>query len=256
MKSQFRIFSFCFLFFLFSFAFFNDGLAEELKIGGGAAPMNAILKRIKDPFEKATGIKLTLLEQGPKLALLELLKGNIDAAASGLTIEEWQGLMKKEGQDVNWADLQGYVIGKSRAVVIINKNNPVNKLSKEQLKGIFTGKIANWKEVGGPDMPIIVVWANLTPGMNSLYLKKALDGITPLKEVLEATTGPNLKQHVAANPEAIGITSSAVADETVKVPEQPLAESDITLVVKKNPPPALLKLIEFIKGEGQKYIKK
>lgn len=229
--------------------------AQEVKVGAGAAPSNSILKPIKEHFEKATGIKLTLVEQGPKLAMQDVLKGAIDAAGAGLTIDEWIAMMKKEGIEVNKAELQVNVIGKSRAVVMINKANPVAKLTKEQLKGIFSGKITNWKDVGGKDMPIIVVWAKLTPGMNSLFVNNALDGISVTKDVLETTTGPDLKQNIVSNPEAIGISASSVADDTVKVPDQPEATSDIILVTKGKPSANVQKLIDYIKGEGQKYVK-
>lgn len=42
-------------------------------------------------------------------------------------------------------------------IVITNKSNPVSNLTLEQIKNIFTGKIANWKDVGGPNQPIQVV---------------------------------------------------------------------------------------------------
>lgn len=229
--------------------------AQEVKVGAGAAPSNSILKPVKEHFEKATGIKLTILEVGPKIALPDLLKGVYDVVAAGVPIDEWISMMKKEGIEVNKAELQVHVIGKSRALVMINKANPVTKLTKEQLKGIFTGKITNWKDVGGKDMPIIVVWAKLTPGMNSLFVNEALDRITPLKDVLEATTGPDLRQNIASNQEAIGISASSVADDTVKVPEQPEAISDIILVTKGKPSANVQKIIDYIKGEGQKYVK-
>ncbi|MCL4536518.1 MAG: substrate-binding domain-containing protein [Nitrospirae bacterium] len=229
--------------------------AQEVKVGAGAAPSNSILKPVKEHFEKATGIKFTLIEQGPKLAMQDVLKGTIDAAGAGLTLDEWISMMKKEGIEVNKAELQVQVIGKSRAVVMINKANPVTKLTKEQLKGIFTGKITNWKDVGGKDMPIIIVWAKLTPGMNSLFVNQALDGAAVIKDLLEATTGPDLRQNVASNQEAIGISALSVADDTVKVPEQPEATSDIILVTKGKPSANVQKLIDYIKGEGQKYVK-
>lgn len=229
--------------------------AQEVRVGAGAAPSNSLLKPVKEHFEKATGIKLTIIEQGPKLAMQDVLKGDIDAASAGLTLDEWIAMMKKEGIEVNKAELQLHVIGKSRAVVMINKANPVAKLTKEQLKGIFTGKITNWKDVGGKDVPIIVVWAKLTPGMNSLYVNQALDGISVMKDVLETTTGPDLRQNIVSNPEAIGISALSVADDTVKVPEQPEATSDIILVTRGKPSANVQKLIDFIKGEGQKYIK-
>lgn len=129
--------------------------ADEIKVGAGAAPSNQILKPIKPHFEKSTNLKLTLLEIGPKLAMQDLFKGSIYAACAGLSFDEWAAMMEKEGMPINKSELQVHIIGKSRAVVIINKSNPISKLTKDQLKGIFSGKITNWKEVGGPDMPVI-----------------------------------------------------------------------------------------------------
>lgn len=49
------------------------------------------------------------------------------------------------------------IIGYDAIAIFINAKNPVKDLSKEQLKGIFTGKIKNWKEVGGKDAQIAVI---------------------------------------------------------------------------------------------------
>ena len=228
--------------------------ADGIKVEAGAAPVS-ILKPIKEPFEKATAINLAILEVGPKVAMQDLLKGAADVAGAGVTLDEWLAIMRKDGIEVNKGELQVFVIGKSRAAVFINKSNPVSKLTKEQLKGIFTGKIVNWKDVGGGDTPIIVVWGKLTPGMNTLFISKMLDGESPTKDILEAVTGPDVKQNIASNPEAIGIVASSVADDTIKVPEVPEISSDIILATKGKPTPLVRKLIDFIKGEGQKYIR-
>jgi len=230
--------------------------AEEIKVGAGAAPTENVLKPIKEHFEKATGIKLQIISSGPKIALQDLEKGAVDAASAGLTFEDWMNLMKKEGAEVNDpASLQQVTIGKDKIVVLVHKDNPVSKLSKEQIKGIFTGKIANWKDVGGKDMPIIVVWGKLIPGTNSLFVKNMLDGESQTKDILEATTAEDVKQNVASNPEAVGIGPAAVVDATVKSPETPEVSRPIILVTKGKPSPNVQKLIDFIKGEGQKYIK-
>lgn len=46
------------------------------------------------------------------------------------------------------------LVGKDAIAAVVNADNPVTGLSTEQLKGIFTGKITNWSEVGGPDLAI------------------------------------------------------------------------------------------------------
>lgn len=50
--------------------------------------------------------------------------------------------------------VRAVTIGKDAISVIVNVQNPVNNLSTKQLKGIFSGEISNWSEVGGVDMPI------------------------------------------------------------------------------------------------------
>lgn len=229
--------------------------AEELKISGGAPAIEYALKPVKEPFEKATGIKLNLSSVGPKAALLDLEKGNIDAAA-GPDFNDWMNFMKKEGAEVkDPGSLQHVVIGKDKIVAIVHKDNPVGKLTKEQLKGIFTGKILNWKDVGGKDMPVMVVLGKLIAPANNIFFKYMLDGEVPVKDVLEVSTATDVRQAVASNPEAIGIVSHIMVDATVKSPETPEAPIIFTLVTKKGHSANVQKLIDFIKTEGHKYIK-
>jgi phosphate transport system substrate-binding protein len=230
-------------------------MAAEIKIGAGAAPTENVLKPVKEAFEKSSGISLQIISSGPKIALQDLDKGAVDAAAAGLSFDDWMALMKKEGAEVkDPAGLRQLVIGKDSIVVLVNKANPVTQLSKEQLKGIFTGSITNWKEVGGPDLPVIVVIGKLMPGTNSMFTKNMLDEAPMTKEVLEATTAEDVRQNVAANAEAIGIGPVAVIDASVKSPKTPELARPITLVTRGAPSPGVQKLLDFIKGDGQKLI--
>ena len=60
--------------------------------------------------------------------------------------------------------------------VYVNDNNPVKSLDFAQLKGIYTGKIKNWKEVGGPDAKIIVYGRENSSGTYAYFQEKVLDG--------------------------------------------------------------------------------
>lgn len=230
--------------------------AAEIKIGAGAAPTENVLKPVQDAFEKASGVKLKIISSGPKIALQDLEKGAVDAAAAGLTLDDWLGLMKKEGAEVkNPSALQQAVIGKDRILVLVHKDNPVAKLTKEQLAGIFSGKVQNWKEVGGKDMPVIVVWGKLIPGTNTLFTKQTLGDAAVTKDVLEVSTAADVKQAVASNAEAIGIGPAALADAMVKVVEAPEIARPITLLTPGKPTPDVQRLIDFINGEGKKLVK-
>jgi phosphate transport system substrate-binding protein len=54
-------------------------------------------------------------------------------------------------------DLLGFPIARDGVCLIVHKDNPVKSLSSEQVVGIYTGKITNWKEVGGNDAPITAI---------------------------------------------------------------------------------------------------
>lgn len=231
-------------------------LAEELKIGAGAAPTENILKPLKSAFEKSSGLSLNVLSNGPKQAFIELEKGTVDAAAAGLAMNDWWTLLQKEGVAItNKAAYVPATIGKDRVVVLTHKDNKLASLSKEQLIGVFTGKIQNWKEVGGKDMPILIVWGSLIPGTNSMFTKIVLDGATVTKEVLEATTADDIKDKIKANPEAVGIGPAALIDATVHSPQTPEVARPITLITKGNPTAKVQKLLDYIKGDGAKLVR-
>jgi phosphate transport system substrate-binding protein len=234
----------------------TPSFADEVRIGAGAAPTENVFKPIKGAFEKATGLTLAVISNGPKQALFDLDRGNVDAAAAGLSYEEWQKMMKKEGSEMrDPAAYHSVVIGKDRIVVLTHKDNRIEKLSKEQLQGIFTGKFSNWNDVGGKDMPILVVWGSLIPGTNSMFVKNMLDGAAPTKEVLEATTAEDIKDKVKSNLEAIGIGPAAAVDAQIWSPQTPEIARPITLLTKGAPSPKVQKLIDFIMGDGAKLVK-
>lgn len=227
-------------------------LGEELKIGAGAAPTENVLKPVKSAFEKASGLNLTILASGPKQSFIDLERGAVDAAAAGLSIDDWWTLLKKEGVAV--ADPAAYkpvVIGKDRVIVIVHKDNPVQKLDKVQLTGIFSGKITNWKEVGGKDAPILIVWGGLTQGTNTMFIKNIMDNVKPTGEVIAVTTAEDIRQNVAANPEAVGIGPQAILNDSVRSPETPEVARPIILLTKGAPTSKVQKLLDFIaKGGG------
>lgn len=231
--------------------------AEEVHVGAGAAPTENILKPVKARFEKTTGITLGIFASGPKTAFVDLDKGSVDAAAAGLSLDDWFALLKKEGVTVRDPKAyQSVVIGKDKVVVLTHKSNPVKSLSKEQLKAIFTGKTTNWKDVGGNEAPILIVWGKLTQGTNSMFVTKMLDGTEPVKDVLEATTAEDIKNIVETTPEAIGIGPLSLSGSTLNSPETPELARPITLLTKGAPNAGVKKLIDFIAGEGAAYVKK
>ncbi|MDR3581040.1 MAG: substrate-binding domain-containing protein [Oryzomonas sp.] len=232
------------------------GSTEELKIGAGDAAAENILKPIKEAFESANNVQLIVIESGAKVAFADLKRAGVDAAAAGISYPDWLELMKRDGIEIeNPAVFKPVTIGTDHIVVVTNKENPVKKLSAEQLRGIFSGEIENWNQVGGADMPIMVVWGSLMQDTNAMFLSAFLSGKPLVNDVLDATTAEDVRANIAANPSAIGIGPAGILDDSVTSPETPVLSREITLISRANPPNALLKLLEFINKDGRKFIK-
>lgn len=77
----------------------------------------------------------------------------------------------KEKEKTEWPDLVSHLIGLDGVAVIINKKNPVSKITKQQIQDIFTGKITNWSELGGIDSSILLVSKEHGRSTLGLFLK-------------------------------------------------------------------------------------
>ena len=230
-------------------------MAEEVKIGAGAAPTENVFKKIMGPMEKSIGVKVVLVSNGPSDALKDLDKGSVDAASGGVTFPDWMAMMDKEGYQI--PDKSAYkhrVIGKDVVKVLTNKDVTVKQLSKDQLKGIFCGTAKNWKEVGGPDKPIVVFLGTKIPGTQSVFQKQAMDGSAYTKDAKEAATAEDLKAKVAATAGAVCLGPASIVDGSVNTPEIPEIGRPITLITKGEPSPGIVKVLEYIRGEGKKLI--
>ena len=84
-------------------------------------------------------------------------------------------------------------IGKDALVFIVNKDNPLTSLTTEQVRDIYTGRITNWRDVGGPDIKIEAFQRNLTAGsqtmMNKLVMKGAQMAEAPKDYSVESMEG-------------------------------------------------------------------
>ncbi|MDT8377118.1 MAG: phosphate ABC transporter substrate-binding protein [Mariprofundaceae bacterium] len=110
------------------------------------------------------------------------------------------------------ADLTPYTIAKDGISIILHKSNPVAALSNEQIIAIYTGRIRNWREVGGRDKPITVV--NKAEGRSTLELFLRHFGLKNSQVKAQTVIGDNQQgiKTVAGNPGAIGYVSIGTAE--------------------------------------------
>lgn len=134
---------------------------------------------------------------GSGTGLSSLISGSCDIAMSSRNIKEKEiSLGKAKG--INPFEIKVALDG---LAVVVNPKNPVSKLTLSQLGDIFSGKITNWKEVGGQDQKIVILSREVNSGTHVYF-----------KEHVLRKNDPNSKEEFA--PSALMLPSSqAIADE-------------------------------------------
>ena len=162
------------------------------------------------------------------------------------------------------------LIGMDAIAAIVNDKNPLKDLTKEQLKSIFTGKIRNWKEVGGREGSIRVLVVSLRSGTRGVF-KRAVLGDTEYSGVDVVSPDPRIVDIVAADPNAIGQIGIAFfkgkntkvhalsidgQEASVDNPQYPIIRP-LYLVTKGEPKGEVKEFIDWARSpEGQEVVKK
>ncbi|MDR2531733.1 MAG: substrate-binding domain-containing protein [Oscillospiraceae bacterium] len=80
-------------------------------------------------------------------------------------------------------------IGRDALVFIVNESNPIESITTEQVRMIYTGEVTNWSELGGNDVAIEPFQRNETSGSQTLFIKLVMGDIPPLKPDIKYLSG-------------------------------------------------------------------
>ncbi|MDU0460790.1 MAG: substrate-binding domain-containing protein [Geobacteraceae bacterium] len=234
--------------------------AETVRLHGSTTVQKRIMEPGKEALKKATGIDLVLVGNGTGNGLEDLVGGKCDAGMASEELADAIASMKDASGKAATGDLKPHVITSDVIKVIVNPSNPVSKLDKEQLKGLHNGSITNWKAVGGPDLPVIVVTSHLGSATRKVFQKTIMDGTKYVDGALEVETTRKEIEDVGQFPEGIGAVSMGFINlpgnkEKVKIVETPNISRPLMLITKGEASPGVKKIIDFFTGEGKKFIK-
>lgn len=169
--------------------------------GSGSSALLPLAKDAADKFkEKYPDVSITLNGGGSGTGLKQVADGSVDIGNSDVAADT------KLDKDVA-AGLVDHKVCVITMAPVINKDiaDQVKSLTKQQLTDIFTAKITNWKEVGGPDEPIVLVTRPSTSGTRALFKEFALDGAEETSnKSLETDDSGTLLQSIKDNKGAIG----------------------------------------------------
>ncbi len=198
-----------FLLLLFSEACKNSG--ETIKVRGSDTVL--LLMDAESEAAKKKGLEITVTGGGSGDGIEALINGTTDLCMSSREL--------KEEERMKLADARKQIVEKTIAFdalsVIVNKENKIRKLTRKQLKEIFTGKIRNWSEVGGSNEPIVVISRESSSGTFDYFREHVLDNEDFVNTSLMKANSGAVDAAVSQSANAIGYVGMAYMERERKI---------------------------------------
>ena len=186
----------------------NGGASKELsgKIQlAGSTSMEKMCGALMEAFmEEYPNITVKTEYTGSGAGIESVTSGAVDIGNSSRALSDKE---KSAGIEENIVAIDGIAM-------ITDKNNKVTNVTKEQLTDIYTGKITNWKDLGGSDEAIVVIGREAASGTRGAF-EELLDVKNKCAYAQELDSTGAVLAKVAATPGAIGYVSLDVVDKTV-----------------------------------------
>lgn len=147
-----------------------------------------------------TNITFDLESKGTAYGIGALIGGYCDIAGASQPM----GKAQQEIADIRGVHIKEYVLGSYSVSVLVNAANPVSNLSSNQIAALFTGKIQNWKKVGGADAPVHLIARDPVSGTYLGFKEIAMGNQEYGEHVQFCTNYSSIAEAVARDPQSIG----------------------------------------------------
>ena len=226
--------------------------ADTVKITGASTVLNVVVTPTRTAVEKATGHTLQIAGSGTGKGLVDLVDGASDIAMVSEPMDIAADAAAVAGKKIDVHAVQFFELKRDEIVFVVHPSNPVGKLSWDQLRDIHTGKIANWKEVGGKDQAI-VVYSDSTTGGTRAMIKKVVMGGADYGPAVKAQTSVKRAAEMVGTDEAgiTGVGKGFVDASKNKVVDAKKLERPLALATLGAPKPAAKAVIDAFAKEAK-----
>lgn len=175
----------------------------------GSTAMQPLVEEAADKFmARNPNVQITVQGGGSGTGLSQVSQGACDIGLSDIFAEE------KEGIDAS--QLVDHKVIVQAFAVVAHPGVGVESLTKKQLQEIFTGKITNWKQVGGRNQKIFLVNRAKGSGTRATFKKYVLDGMEETKGDVEQDSSGTVHKIVSETPGAVSYLGIAYLTGKVK----------------------------------------
>lgn len=149
---------------------------------------------------------------GSSVGIASVMAGNVDIGDASRKAKTKEIAAARE----NGIDLYCNVVANDGIAIVVNPSNPVKNLTLDQLQSIYTGSVQNWKELGGPNRPIVLVSRDVSSGTFEVFNKLVLRGSTQDAGALMLASNNAVATTISNTPGAIGYVGLGYLSDNIK----------------------------------------
>ncbi|WP_455624676.1 PstS family phosphate ABC transporter substrate-binding protein [Parabacteroides sp.] len=190
--------------------FATDVFAQKIKGSDTCLPLTQT--EAENFMNKNKAAKITVTGGGSGVGISALMEGTTDIAMASRKMKFDERVKLQEAGKKT----KEVVVAYDALAVVVHPSNKVSNLTREQLEGIFTGKIKNWKEVGGADMKIVAYSRETSSGTYEFFKESVLKNKNYMNGILSMPATGAIIQSVSQTKGAIGYVGLAYLNKEVK----------------------------------------
>ncbi|MBV6392709.1 MAG: Phosphate-binding protein PstS [Anaerolineales bacterium] len=196
----------------------SDSPARYIENKGSDTIVNLALAWAERYQADHADVRISVTGGGSGTGIAALINGTVDMANASRRIKE-EEIAEARKKNVNPLE---HVIARDAIAVIVNPENPVSELTLQQISDIYSGRIANWSEVGGEDRPIVRLSRETNSGTHIYFLETVLRlGDKENKTLFSMDTlllpsSEGIIAEVRQNPNAIGYDGLGYVPDDLK----------------------------------------
>lgn len=206
----------------------DPGLERAIQNKGSDTLVNLALAWAEAYRVVAPDVSIAVTGGGSGTGIAALINGTVDIANASRPMKD----NEVEEARANGIEPIEHVVAIDALAVIVNLDNPVDGLTLRQLSDIYTGRITNWKEVGGNDAPIILLSRETNSGSHVYFLETVVrlgdssneDIFAPQTLLMPSSVG--ITSELRRNPNAIGYDGLGYVDPDHEKVLQVAADAD------------------------------
>ena len=183
------------------------GQKGVIDIAGGTAHIPVMKEAARQIMEANPAVRITVAGGGSGVGVQKVGEGIVQIGNTGRALKPAE--VEKYG-------LVSFPFAIDGVAVAVNPANRVEGLTKAQIKDIFSGKIANWKEVGGADAPISLYVREDGSGTRETFEERALDKGASAAAANVVNSNGAMKTAIGQDPNAIGYVGIGHLDKSIK----------------------------------------